>query len=195
MHLASDAEGPRTPGLVCIHWRAVERGEIADSAVGHDLSHDSRALPNQLIGSNQDPFNIVAFLAQVVQEREHVDELRSVRFQLVAKAVSNMGEHSADLQPLLDRSYCRLHSAIQEMRSRYHGYLLALCNSLETDYKRLQIDYPEDLIIHTEFLCDFSPMSSRFAIGLCETIGMDMYTVHMFMKDSVRKITYSAPEK
>ncbi|KAG0372015.1 hypothetical protein BGX24_000854 [Mortierella sp. AD032] len=94
------------------------------------------ALPNQPIGSNQEPFDIDAFLAQVVQERERVEELRSVRFKLVAKAVSNMGEHYAELQPLLDRPYCRLHSVIQEIRFRYRGYLLALCSSLETDYKQ-----------------------------------------------------------
>ncbi|KAG0263166.1 hypothetical protein BGZ95_003873, partial [Linnemannia exigua] len=112
------------------------------------------AFPNLSIESNQEPFDIDAFLAQVVQERERVEELRSVRFQLVAKAVSNMGEHYAELQPLLDRPYCRLHSVIQEIRFRYRGYLLAICSSLEMDYKRLQTDTPGDLIIHAEFLCD-----------------------------------------
>jgi hypothetical protein len=89
----------------------------------------------QPISSDQEPLTYDALLAEFAEEDERLDQLKCVRYQLVAKAVSNIGEHYARLEALLSKPHCSLHRVIQEIRFRYRSYLLALFNSLEWDYK------------------------------------------------------------
>ncbi|KAF9118210.1 hypothetical protein BGW39_001381, partial [Mortierella sp. 14UC] len=140
----------------------------------------------QLIGSDHEPLTYDALLAEFAEEDERLDQLKSVRYQLVAKAVSNIGEHYAELEALLSKPHCSLHRVIQEIRFRYRSYLLALFNSLRWDYKRLEEDRSDNITLHTEFLCDIF----THVLKTCEKIMRDdlNFQEQVIFLESVRRM-------
>ncbi|KAF9903606.1 hypothetical protein EC991_003518 [Linnemannia zychae] len=136
---------------------------------GHVFNEVPWSPRQQSIGSDQESLTYDTLLAEFAEEDERLDQLKSVRYHLVAKAVSNIGEHYAELEALLSKPHCSLHRAIQEIRFRYRSYLTALFNSLEWDFKRLEKDKSDTITQHTKFLCDIF----THVLKTCERIMRD----------------------
>ncbi|KAF9922199.1 hypothetical protein FBU30_007717 [Linnemannia zychae] len=141
-------------------------------------------------GSSQDGDDSQDLVAEIFEETNRLDEFRRLRYQILAKVLSNMGEQYSLLKPLLDRPYSRLHHVIQEVKTRYRIYLRALFESLEADYKRLEPKKSNDSVaLHTEFICDIfghATMTCQsimqndyFFQGAPTTFLADLRTKHM----------------
>lgn len=91
----------------------------------------------QLIDASLDPDGIQNLIEEIFEEEERLNEFKSSRYQVLARVLSNMGEHYATLGPFLENPgpVCKMRHATQEVRICYRQYLLLLFKSLAADYK------------------------------------------------------------
>ncbi|KAG0078686.1 hypothetical protein BGZ90_004617 [Linnemannia elongata] len=111
----------------------------------------------QPIDASLDPDGIQNLIEEIFEEEERLNEFKSSRYHVLARTLSNMGEHYATLEPFLDKPgpIGKMRHATQEVRICYRQYLLLLFRSLAADYKRLDKERSEDAkSLHVEFISD-----------------------------------------
>ncbi|KAG9063443.1 hypothetical protein KI688_004326 [Linnemannia hyalina] len=126
----------------------------------------------QPIDASLDPDGIQNLIEEIFEEEERLNEFKSSRYQVLARVLSNMGEHYATLGPFLENPgpVSKMRHATQEVRICYRQYLLLLFRSLAADYKRLEKERSEDeKSLHAEFISDIF----GHALDKCKLIMQD----------------------
>ncbi|KAF9142863.1 hypothetical protein BG015_000648 [Linnemannia schmuckeri] len=150
----------------------------------------------QPIDATLDPNDTNELIAEIFEEEERLNEFKSSRYQVLARVLSNMGEHFATLKPLLEKPgpIGKMRHATQEVRICYRQYLLLLFRSLAADYKRLEKEKLEEAkSLHTEFISDiFGHALDKCKLIMQNDFVFQGYPVSFLAHVRARSVTSSA---